>query len=158
MMFETDPALAAVVLELESHAAASGWGQPATLFALVDTAAFVASEPTLASLLGLAGDASADGSLTPIEQDQFDQPLEEVLPTIGFGGSVAGVAVVVERPEGEAEQARVVVGVTRAGAAYGAIRSRTHDTPDAVVGDPELAPALVDLLRAVLSDEPEGDQ
>ena len=42
-MFETDPALAAVVLELETHAASVGWDQPATLYALVDTASFIAN-------------------------------------------------------------------------------------------------------------------
>ncbi|MFT4262769.1 MAG: PPA1309 family protein [Nocardioides sp.] len=158
--FETDPALAAAVLELEAHAAQGGWDRPATLYALVDTAEFIASEPTLADLLGLADDASAEGSLTPIEQDQIARPLEEVLSTIAFPPSVSGVAVVVERPDGELGQAgretehlRVVAGVTRAGAAYCAMRSRTHDSPESVVaGGEDLVPQLVELLRAVLED------
>ena len=48
-----DPALAAAVLEIESHIAEAGWDQPARLYALVDTARIVAQEPTLASQMGL---------------------------------------------------------------------------------------------------------
>ena len=40
-----DPALAAAVLEIESHIAEAGWDQPARLYALVDTARMVAHEP-----------------------------------------------------------------------------------------------------------------
>ena len=65
-----DPALAAAVLEIESHIAESGWDQPSRLYALVDTAALVRREPELASAMGL-DDASAAGSLTPIEQEQL---------------------------------------------------------------------------------------
>ena len=36
---DVDPALAAAVLEIESHIAEGGWDQPARLYALVDTAA-----------------------------------------------------------------------------------------------------------------------
>ncbi|UDY24618.1 PPA1309 family protein [Nocardioides sp. Kera G14] len=163
-MFETDPALAAVVMELEAHASEGGWDRPATLYALVDTAAFIASEPTLASMLGLADDASADGSLTPIEQDQFARPVEEVLPTLAFPDSVAGIAVVVERPaeatdasteEDDNEHVRVVAGVTRGGAAYCAVRSRDHDRPEAVAVGEDLVPQLVELLHAVLEADAE---
>ena len=47
---DVDPALASVVLELEKHHAAMGWDQPARLYALVDTAEFVAAEPARAAL------------------------------------------------------------------------------------------------------------
>lgn len=156
---ESDPALNAVVLELEAHAAQAGWDRPATLYALVDTASFIVNEPALADMLGLSDDASIEGSLTPIEQDQFTEPLEQVLPTIGFGASVAGVAVVVERAASEAaegvepEHVRVVAGVSRAGATYFAIRSREHDRPEAVATGHDLAPQLVELLRAVLEED-----
>ena len=40
-----DPALAAAVLEIESHIAEGGWDQPGRLYALVDTAALVRREP-----------------------------------------------------------------------------------------------------------------
>jgi hypothetical protein len=162
-MFETDPALAAVVMELEAHAAQGGWDQPATLFALVDTAAFAAAQPGLAALLGVESATIEPGSLTPIEQDQFDEPVEQVLPTIAFDASVVGIAVVVERPADpeaaptadgvDQEHMRVIAAVTRAGTAYCAARSRVHDRPEAVVTGDDLVPALVDLLRTVLEED-----
>ncbi len=95
---ETDPALAAAVLEIETHAADAGWDQPARLFALVDTGALVAQEPALAQELGLDGPAEA-GSLTAVEQEQLpaDQPLERVLESIAWPAEVTGCAAVVER-------------------------------------------------------------
>ena len=47
-----DPALAAAVLEIETHIAEDGWDQPARLYALVDTAPLVAQEPALAARWG----------------------------------------------------------------------------------------------------------
>src|SRR5262249_16443660 len=93
---DTDPALAAAVLELETHSSEQGWDRPATLSALVDTKALAAQEPALAALMGL-DDASAAGSFTPVEQEQLTRPLEEVLPTISWPGEVVGCAAVVER-------------------------------------------------------------
>ena len=77
---DVDPALAAAVLEIESHIASGGWDQPARLYALVDTAQLVVREPALASAMGLDS-SSAQGSLTAIEQDQLspDRPLESVV-------------------------------------------------------------------------------
>ncbi len=68
---DVDPALAAAVLEIESHIAENGWDQPARLYALVDTAQLVEREPQLAAAMGLDA-PSEEGSLTPIEQDQVD--------------------------------------------------------------------------------------
>lgn len=172
-----DPALAAAVLELETHASSQGWDRPATLYALVDTAALVAHEPELAVLMGL-DDASAAGSLTPVEQEQLTRPLEEVLPSIAWPAGVAGCAAVVERlvlPPGtddaipadpraaeefarnhpDRQEVRMVVGVTRAGSAYCALRLRDHDEPESVVAGHDLVPQLVDLLRSTLLDEPD---
>ncbi len=78
-----DPALASAVLEIESHVAESGWDQPGRLYALVPTADLVRREPALAAAMGL-DDASADGSLTPIEQEQ--------LPPDRFEASLAAIA------------------------------------------------------------------
>lgn len=172
--FETDPALAAAVLEIEEHAAGEGWDRPARLYALVDTAALVAREPALASLMGL-DDASAEGSLTPVEQDQLapDVRLEEVLQTIVWPDDVVGCAAVVERlvlPPGADEQipeepaaaeefarshpdrqeVRIVAGVTRAGATYCALRLRAHDDPSSVMAGPDVVPQLTQLLAATL--------
>lgn len=173
---DTDPALASVVLELEAHASEQGWDRPATLYALVDTAALAAREPTLAAMMGL-DDASAAGSMTPIEQEQLTRPLEEVLPEIAWPDEVVGCAAVVERlvlpPDADdaipqdpraaeeyarhhpdRQEVRMVVGVTRAGAAYCALRLRAHDDPTSVVAGDDLVPQLVEMLRSTLIDEP----
>lgn len=178
---DTDPALAAAVLEIEEHVALGGWDQPARLYALVDTAELVAHEPALASLMGL-DEASAQGSLTPVEQDELTpgQTLEDVLPAIAWPPGVAGCAAVVERlvlppgadaqlPEEPAaaeeyarshpdrQEVRIVAGVTRAGAAYCALRLRAHDDPSSVVGGADLVPQLTQLLAATLDETDSGE-
>jgi hypothetical protein len=174
---DTDPALAAAVLEIETHVAGSGWDQGARLYALVDTAELVAAEPALARLMGLDA-ASAQGSLTPVEQDQLapDRSLEEALQSIVWPPGVAGCAAVVERlvlPPGadatipedpqEAErfarehpdrqEVRIAAGVTRSGAAYCALRLRAHDDDQSVVTGTDLVPQLVRLLRDTLEED-----
>jgi hypothetical protein len=176
---DTDPALAAAVLEIESHIAESGWDQPARLYALVDTAALVEREPALAAAMGL-DDASEQGSLTPVEQDQLapDQPLESVLESIVWPSGVSGCAAVVERlvlpPDADAEipedparaeeyarehpdrqEVRIVAGATRGGSTYCALRLRAHDDAQSVVGGTDLVPALLELLRSTLDDTEE---
>jgi hypothetical protein len=176
---DLDPALAAAVLEIESHIAQAGWDQPGRLYALVDTAALVRREPALASAMGL-DDASAEGSLTPVEQEELAvDRLESVLTSIAWGPEVTGCAVVIERlvlppdadpaiPDDPAEAAafalehpdrqevRMVVGVTRAGTSYCALRLRAHDDDQSVVGGTDLVPELITLLGATL--EPMEDE
>jgi len=180
---DVDPALAAAVLEIEGHIAGEGWDQPARLYALVDTAALVQREPALASVMGLDA-ASAQGSLTPIEQDQLppDQALEVALESIAWPPEVTGCAAVVERlvlpPDADADipvdrasaeefarehpdrqEVRIVAGVTRAGATYCALRLRAHDDDQSVVGGADLVPGLLELLGATLDDGPgDGDE
>lgn len=176
---DTDPALAAAVLEIESHIAEGGWDQPARLYALVDTAALVEHEPALAAAMGLDA-ASEEGSLTPVEQDQLapDRPLESVLESIVWPPGVAGCAAVVERlvlpPDADAEipedraraeefarehpdrqDVRIVAGVTRGGSTYCALRLKAHDDAQSVVGGTDLVPALLELLRSTLDDTEE---
>ena len=173
---DVDPALASAVLEIEQHASSLGWDQPATLFALVDTAQLVEREPALAAAMGL-DDAAEQGSLTAVEQDGLDPrtPLERSLETITWPEDVAGCAAVVERtvlpPEADAEipedpqeaasyaashphrqELRLVAGVTRAGATYCAMRFRSHDDDTKVVGGADLVPALLELLAATLAE------
>jgi hypothetical protein len=172
-----DPALAAAVLEIESHIAAGGWDQPARLYALVETAQLVAKEPALARAMGLDA-SSARGSLTPVEQDQLspDRPLETVLESIVWPTDVGGCAAVVERlvlpPDADAEipedpsraeefarehpdrqEVRIVAGVTRTGSTYCALRLRAHDDDVSVVGGADLVPGLLALLGATLEEE-----
>ncbi len=171
-----DPALAAAVLEIESHIAEAGWDQPARLYALVDTKRIVAQEPTLASQMGLDS-AAAEGSFTPVEQDALpDQQLEVILETIVWPAEVTGCAAVVERlvlppgvdddiPDDPAaaeefarehplrQEVRIVAGATRAGATYCALRLRAHDDNQSVVDGTALVPGLLDLLRSTLEVE-----
>ena len=174
---DVDPALAAAVLEIEAHIAEGGWDQPARLYALVDTAQLVAREPALAAAMGLDS-ASAEGSLTPVEQDQLspDRALETVLEQIVWPEDVTGCAAVVERlvlpPDADAQipedptdaeefarehpdrqEVRIVAGVTRTGSTYCALRLRAHDDRQSVVGGGDLVPQLLALLGATLEEE-----
>jgi hypothetical protein len=176
-----DPALAAAVLEIEAHIAESGWDQGARLFALVPTAELVRREPALAAMMGL-DDASSEGSLTPIEQEQIagEELLEETLGMIAWGPEVTGCAAVVERlvlPPGadtalpddptaaaayaaehpDRQEVRIVAGVTRAGATYCALRLRAHDDDQSVVGGADLVPELVALLVTTLDPTEDED-
>lgn len=170
---DLDPALATAVLEIESHTAESGWDQPGRLYALVDTAELVRREPALAAAMGL-DDASAEGSLTPVEQEELPvERLESVLTSIAWGPEVTGCAAVIERlvlPPGadqtipddpaaaaayalehpDRHEVRMAVGVTRAGASYCALRLRAHDDDQSVVGGADLVPELIALLGATL--------
>jgi hypothetical protein len=166
-------ALAAVVREVELHAARAGWDQPAQLFALVDTADLVEREPQLADLLGVQP-GTAEG-LTPVEQETVSDSLEELLPTILWPPEVEGCAVVVEAmtvPPGSSgvpadaeaaaeyaashpdrEEARVVAGVLRSGESWCAIRQRAHDEDDMVLTGNDLVPALLELLHTTLEPD-----
>jgi hypothetical protein len=173
---EVDPVLATAVREIESHAAEAGWDQPARLYALVPTADLLAREPALAAAMGL-DDASAAGSLTPVEQDHtpVDRSLEDVLAEIMWPAEVFGCAAVVERlvlppevddqipedPEAAEEfasthpdrqEVRIVAGATREGATFCALRFRSHDDPASVVQSPDLVPALLELLQSTLEN------
>jgi hypothetical protein len=176
----SDPALAAAVLEIESHIAAGGWDQPARLYALVETAQLVRHEPALAAAMGLDSSA-ARGSLTPVEQEVPEDALERVLETIMWPSGVAGCAAVVERlvlppdvdpeiPEDTAaavdfarehplrQEVRIVAGATRAGATYCALRLRAHDDDQSVVGGAELVPGLLELLAETLHADTGHDE
>lgn len=167
-------ALRAAVRELEKHAASAGWDRPARLYALVPTAELLRNEPSLADMLELPPDADLAGSLTPVEQDELpeDVTLEELLEEMTWPAAVYGAAVSVERlvlppsvalPEDdqealevarshpEREEVRMVVGATRDGATYCAMRLRSHDEDASVVEGPDLVPALLQLVQATLS-------
>ena len=173
---DTDPALAAAVFEIESHAAAAGWDRQARLFALVDTHQLITHEPALAAAMGL-DHSSAQGSFTPVEQElDTVRPLEQVLEEIVWPPGVTGCAAVVERlvlppsadghvPEEadaaaafaadhpDRQEVRIVAGATRAGATYCALRLRAHDDDQSVVGGPDLVPGLLERLRTTLAEE-----
>jgi hypothetical protein len=168
-----DLALRAAVLELERHAAESGWDQPARLFALVHTEELLANEPGLADMLEVDPTADLTGSITPIEQDELpeDVTLEQLLGEMTWPDAVHGTAVIVERlvlppsvelPEDDAaaqelaeshperQEVRMVGGATRTGSTYCALRLRAHDEDFSVIEGPDLVPALLELLQSTL--------
>lgn len=175
-----DLVLRGVVLELEKHASASGWDQPARLFALVPTADLLANEPALAEMLEIPEGADLTGSLTPVEQEEVpdDDTLEDLLSQIIWPAEVQGAAVIVERlvlppsvgelPEDPAEaqqvaemhpdrqEVRIIAGATRAGTSYCALRLRSHDEDFAVIEGTDLVPALLELLHGTLTDDLPG--
>jgi hypothetical protein len=169
----TDLALRGAVLELERHAAETGWDQPARLFALVLTEELLANEPSLAGMLEVDTDADLTGSLTPIEQDELpaEVALEQLLSEMMWPEAVHGTAVIVERlvlpptvelPEDETaaqqvaeshperQEVRMVAGATRSGSTYCALRLRAHDEDFSVIEGPDLVPALLELLQSTL--------
>lgn len=173
-----DLALRAAVLELEKHAAESGWDQPARVFALVHTQELLEDEPGLAELLEVDPSEDLTGSITPIEQEELpaDEPLEQLLTEMSWSDSVHGTAVIVERlvlppsvelPDDdsaaqqvaethpERQEVRMVAGATRTGSTYCALRLRSHDDAFSVIEGPDLVPALLELLRSTLDAAPD---
>jgi hypothetical protein len=168
--------LTQVVIEIEQHAARTGWERPATLYALVETADLLREEPGLAGQLGIDPDAVRPGALTPVEQESLpqDRPLDEVLAGIAWPPRVLGAALVVERlmlpPAAEAElpdggdvaswvaehpdrqEVRIAVGVLRDGSRDAAVRLRSHDEDVSVLSGPKLVPSLADALAATLEE------
>ncbi len=168
----TDP-LTLAALDTERHVARDGWDQPVRLFALVPTAELLEHEPGLAGSLAVH-DAAA-GALSAVEQDDLPgaEGLEDMLAHIAWPGEVTGCALAVERivlpPEAERdlpedadaalaavaahparEDVRLVVAVTRDGSARCLLRQRSHDSDDEVALGDDIAPGLVQALRATL--------
>jgi hypothetical protein len=170
-------ALAAVVRELEAHAAERGWDRPERLFALVETAELVNREPQLAEALGVGDGGQVEG-LTPVEQDELPpgSSLEDVLARIVWPSEVAGCAAIAERlvlppgadtdiPDDPAaaqafaaghpgrEEVRIVAAALRGGDSACALRLRSHDDAESVLTSPDLVPGLLTLLHATLDPE-----
>ncbi|MBD5786932.1 hypothetical protein IF650_12160 [Cellulosimicrobium terreum] len=172
--------LAVAVHEVEVHASDAGWDAPPRLFALVGTAAALASDPSLADRLppGVVTTATADPHhLLSVEQEGFavDGDLEDALARVAWPPGVDGVALVVERivlppaaeealpddPQEAVERlanhpdrqdVRIAVGVLRGGESWCAVRSRAHDVATDVASGPDLVPGLVAALAATFED------
>jgi hypothetical protein len=162
------------VVEVERHASHAGWDQPARLYALVPTDELAAAEPELAAELGIS-DGTAD-LFTPVEQelDEHAGSLEGLLEQITWPPSVVGALAVIERlvlpPEAEEsvpddpaaagayagehpdrEDVRIAVGVLRDGQTHCVVRMRSHDSDDALIHGPAIAPGLVRALHETLT-------
>lgn len=162
-------ALVAALVEIEQYVGASGWDQPARLFALVRTADLVQAEPHLAEQLTV----TSDDALSSIEQEDFRDggDLLETLAGIRWSPSVHGCAMSLERtflPAGledqipsdpeeanrfvanhpQHQEIRVVVGALRDGSTHGL--ARLVDQPDELLGGHDLVPALSQALAQTL--------
>ena len=172
-------ALADAVREIEHHVATAGWDAPVRVFALVRTQAALEAEPGLAEQLTpdvLAAARADDQHLTSIEQEGLPQAedLEQLLGGLSWPPTVDGAAVTVERvvlPPGaeadlpedrdaalaallahpERQDVRIAVGVLRDGPSWCAVRTRAHDSDDAVGQGADLVPGLVDAVLATLA-------
>lgn len=169
----TDP-LTLAALDTERHVSRDGWDQPVRLFALVPTVELLEHEPGLADSLA-AHDAVA-GALSAVEQEDLPAAdgIEDLLARIAWPEQVSGCAIAVERivvpPDAERdlpedpvaaldavaghpgrEDVRLVVAVTRDGAARCLLRQRSHDSDDRVALGDDIAPGLVHALRATLT-------
>lgn len=166
------PPLVECAVDTERHVAAAGWDQAPRLFAIARNAGLLAREPALAAQLGAA---AADG-LSTIEQEGLapTSSLESMLGRLAWPPEVDGVALAVERlvvpPDAEndlptdAEKAaealaahpdrqdvRLLVAVLRDGASVCLLRQRAHDADDKVAIGQDIAPGLVEALRATLT-------
>lgn len=169
-------ALARCVREVEAHVAAAGWDGPIRLYALVDSARAIAQDPALA---GVLPSSSEPHHLAAIEQEGLPEAssLGDLLAQLAWPQGVDGAAVVLERvvasagaedaltPEqagdeeaaaaalrasGQAQDVRIAVGVLRSGESWCAVRARSHDHDEAVIGSPDTVPALVEALALTL--------
>lgn len=170
-----DSPIRQVALEIESHAADTGWDQPPRLFALVSTAELVEQEPTLADQLGIEGEVAA-GALSSVEQEELPtgDDFEAALAQIGWPEQVLGCAAVLERimlpptaedlmPDDPAaveryaadhpdrQEVRIVAAVDRAGNCHSTVRARGSDDAELLEG-PDLVPTLISLLKQTLAE------
>lgn len=170
----TDP-LDLVALDTERFVAAAGWDQPARLFALVPTADLLAAEPGAITALSPAD--LGPQALSAVEQEDLPghQGVEDLLRRIAWPDAVIGCALAIERlvvpPEAEQNlpenpdaalaalaahpdraDVRLLVAVTRDGASSCLLRQRRHDSDDRVAQGRDIAPGLVEALRATFAD------
>lgn len=161
--------LPSVAREVEDYVSSAGWEQPPQLFALVPTSDLLAAQPELAQT------ADVGSALTPIAQEALPDPdLATALARIMWPDVVSGCAlaqeIVVLPPEAEEtlpsdmaalgqvaaehperREARLVAAVLRDGSAACVLRLRGEDADaDQIVEDPQLAPNLIEALKATL--------
>ncbi len=159
-------------VDTEKHVSRAGWDQAPRLFAIARNAGLLAREPALAAQLGAA---DAEG-LSTIEQEGLapTSSLESLLGRLAWPPEVDGVAVAVERivvpPEAENDlpadpqqaadalaahpdraDVRLLVAVLRDGESICLLRQRAHDFDDRVAVGSQIAPGLVEALRATLT-------
>ncbi|MDO5080873.1 PPA1309 family protein [Buchananella hordeovulneris] len=173
-------ALVHAVTEIEQHVAQLGWDRSISVFALVQSAALLATSPELDAEMAAQLRTQLENNpehLTAIAQETADlgDDLGAVLAQLAWPPTVAGMAVTAERlvlpPQVEQDapseptareefllshpqrqDVRLAVGVLRTGESWCAVRARAHDSDDAVGGGTELAPDLVAAALATFAD------
>lgn len=159
-------------IETEAHVATDGWGQKPRLFSLARNGDLLKRQPALASMLG----AVDPNEYSAVEQDVrlTDKTLEMTLATTAWPKDVDGVALAVERvimapsgapksafgkPDtadgitapGEREDVRLVVAALRNGEIITIVRRKAEDDDTKVAIGTNIAPHLVEALKATLS-------
>lgn len=161
--------LLSCAVDTEQHVARAGWDQPPRLFAIARNGDIAAREPSLApQLAGVDPDA-----FSTIEQEGMPptSSIEEMLGRLAWPDEVDGAALAIERivvpPEAErdlpedpeaATQAlaahparqdvRLLVAVLRDGEGVCLLRQRAYDSDDKVAIGEDIAPGLLEALRA----------
>lgn len=159
-------------LETEIHVASDGWGQQPRLFSLANNGALLQRQPALRGMLGDLDPAE----FSAIEQDVkvTNDTLEKVLATTAWPRDVDGVALVVERviiptdnssrafgrpnlvtkrleEQADREDVRLVVAALRNEEIITLVRRKNEDSDDKVAIGTNIAPGLVDALKATLA-------
>lgn len=159
--------------DTERHVARLGWDQAPRLFALVRTDSLMEAEPTLRAEL----ESAPPEGLTSVEQEGLlkTSSIESLLGTLGWPEAVDGVALALERivvpPEAERDlplnsteatealanhparrDVRLLAAVLRSGESVCLLRQREHDSDDAVAIGKDIAPGLIEALRATLNN------
>ena len=172
--------MAAVAREVEEFVAAAGWDQPAQLFALVPTEELLRQEPDLAGQLDAASPLTPIAQDELPDGDLAEALGRLAWPEAVVGCAVAQEIIVLppsaeaELPDGEATdverlrqaaadhpdrtEARLVAAVLRDGPAACVMRLRGYavaaddsgEAVDEVIEHPDLAPNLLEALRATL--------
>ncbi|CAM3332906.1 PPA1309 family protein [Dermacoccus barathri] len=159
-------------LETEAHVASEGWGQAPRLFALARNGELLRAQPALATVLG---DIDRD-EYSAIEQEDaiVGDDLEKALGHTAWPDDVEGVALAVERiivppsaqtdtfgtrgftterlaSHAEREDVRLLVAALRGGEIITLVRRKAEDSDDKVAIGTNIAPGLVDALKATLA-------
>ncbi|MTD59669.1 PPA1309 family protein [Amycolatopsis pithecellobii] len=170
--------VAAVAREVEEFVAAAGWDQPVQLFALVPTEELLRQEPDLAGQLDAASPLTPVAQ-DEVPEGDLAEALERIAWPEAVVGCAVAQEIIVLPPSAEASlpdnettdaqrlrqaaadhpdrtEARLVAAVVRDGPAACVMRLRGYtatedgEPVDEVIENPELAPNLVEALRATL--------
>lgn len=173
------PSVAALAREVEEFVASAGWDQQPQLFALVPTADLLSQQPELAAQLDAASPLTPVAQ-EELPQGDLAEALAQIAWPGAVHGCALAQEIIILPPDAEQElpgegrgggedaarlrqaaadhprrtEARLVAAVLRDGSAACALRLRglgEGDTVDEIVEHPELAPNLVDALKATFA-------